>query len=164
LFSGWDALVLDSSALRSDPHVGATFGAHRAEFFLLGRLLTVVYAVLSVPLIYQIGRDAFGIGVALLGALFSTIYPTEVFDKTVRTDSASIFFGMLALWRCLRLLDRPGATNQLLAGAAIGLAIGTKYYLATLVPVLAVVDGFILRRAALRHLDPKATGLGVGVG
>jgi hypothetical protein len=46
----------------------------------------------------------------------------------------------------LRLYERRTLTDQIIAGAAIGLAIGTKYYLGTLVAVLVTVDLLILWR------------------
>lgn len=161
VYHGWYALVHGGSWLRSDPGLETTYRASPAEFHLLGRLLTVVYALLSVLIVYQIGRETFGEDAATIGVLLAALYPTAVFDKMVRTDSASVFFAWLGLWRCLRLYDRPSAANQLLAGAAVGCAIGTKYYLGMLVAVLIIVDALVMWRDVHRR---KAALLGVVVG
>jgi len=149
-FRLWDAAAYGGPLFHADPSLNGRFQSHTAAFCLVARLLTVVYAVASVPIVYQIGTVTAGATGGLIGALFAALHPTEVFGKCVRTDSASLFFGLIALWSCLRLYAHPTWRNQLLAGGAIGLAIGTKYYLGTLVAVLVTVDvSIISRRAAL---------------
>jgi hypothetical protein len=50
-------------------------------------------------------------------------------------ETPSLFFGALAIWLALR--DRPGLIGRLvLAGAAIGLAVATRYLNVVLVPVV----------------------------
>jgi hypothetical protein len=160
----WDTARYDGSLVHGDANLKATVRNHGAEFHLLGRLLTVVYAVLSIPLVYLIGRCAFTEQVAVAAALLSAVYPTAVFDKVVRTDGASLFFGLLGLWLCLRLFERPSVRNQLLAGVAIGLAIGTKYPLGTLVAVLVAVDAAIVwsLRSCAGMVQPALLGCAVG--
>jgi hypothetical protein len=171
IYHAWNAVVHDGSWLHRDASLRTisrpgSGDARLPEFHLIARLLTVAYALLSIVLVYRIGDEIFGRDVALLGALFAALHPTEVFDKRVRPDSASLFFGLLALWCCLRLLRRPTITNQILAGVAIGLAIGTKYYLGTLVAVLLVVDGLMLweRRSQPDHWRAAWLGTAVGLG
>ena len=139
----WHAAAHGGSWWRPDTQLEDQYRTEPAPFHLLGRLLTVVYALLSVPLIYWIGRECFGDTAGLIGALLAALHPTEIFDKQVRTDSASLLFCLLGLWCCLRLYRRPNTTHQLITGAAIGLAIGTKYYLGTLVAPLLVVDATV---------------------
>lgn len=160
----WDAGRYGAPLLHADPTLKATVRNNAAEFHLIGRFLTVVYVLFSVVLVYQIGCDAFSPEVAIAGALFAALYPTAAFDMVVRTDGASLFFGLLSLWRCLRLLERPTLRNQLFAGGAIGLAIGTKYYLGTLVAVLATVDAAIVWRdwAGTRRWRPTIQACALG--
>jgi hypothetical protein len=147
----WNAGMHGGRWWQPDPRLQTTFGTHAAEFVLLGRLLTVAYALLTLPLIYKIGQACFGEWPAVAGTLLAALHPSEIFNKQVRTDSASQFFAMLALWCCLRLYDRPTMRNQVLTGVVIGLAIGTKYYLGALVAVLIIVDGHILRQDSTQH-------------
>ena len=160
IFHVWNGVAHGGSLLHANPNVQSRFKSEPGEFYLLARLLTVAYAVASVPLVYLIGRPAFGDTGALIGALFAALHPTEVFDKRVRTDSASLFFGLLGLWGCLRLYERRMLADQIFAGAAIGLAIASKYYLGTLVGVLVVVDLLIWwRQRTARVWIGAAAGL-----
>src|SRR5207253_1016019 len=81
--------------------------------------------------------------------------------QLVRTDTACFFFALLALAACLRLLDDASPGRQLLAGAAVGLAIATKYSLAALLPVLLVADMLTLR--STRRRDDGWLGVALGL-
>jgi 4-amino-4-deoxy-L-arabinose transferase-like glycosyltransferase len=48
--------------------------------------------------------------------------------QLVRTDAAGMFFGMLALWACVRLRDAPTARRHVATGVAIGLAVASRYF------------------------------------
>jgi hypothetical protein len=77
----------------------------------------------------------------------------------VRTDSAGVFFTVLALLLIMRILERPSLIRHALAGTAIGLGIASRYFLVTLVPVL-IVAGVI----AMRRRTPRATARGIAAG
>jgi 4-amino-4-deoxy-L-arabinose transferase-like glycosyltransferase len=141
----WNFVAYHGSLLRPDPDVRAAFRANFGQFYLLGRLLAIAYAVLSLPLVYAIGRRVFNTRVALIATGLSALTPIAVAHaQMVRTDSAGTFFTMLSLWLYLRIYDQPTLRNQLLAGAAIGLAIATRYFMVTLVFVLLLVDAIVL--------------------
>lgn len=164
IFRIWKVALYGGALLPPDPQLQALLDSSPAEFHLLGRVLGVVYALLSVLLVYRVGRIAFGEETAVIGSLLAALCPTEIFDKMVRTDSASLLFCLLALWCCLRLAAQPSAKNQILAGTAIGFAIGTKYYLAVLVGVLALVDGVLLWRQVTQGGNITAALLSALVG
>jgi hypothetical protein len=165
LYRTWHAVVHRGMFFHPDPNLQGTFDSNPGEFYLLGRLLTVAYAVMSIPFVYQIGRRAFGERAGLIGLWFSMLPPVAVAHaQVVRTDSAAVFFGMLSLWLCLRVYDRPTTGNHIVAGLAVGLSIATRYFMVALIPVLLAVDGLILRRQASRSGVPKDTWLGVGAG
>ena len=141
----WNFVAYYGPLLRPDPDVRAAFDANFGEFYLLGRLLAVAYAVLSLPLVYALGRRIFNTRVALIATWLSALSPVAVAHaQMVRTDSAGTFFTMLSLWLCLRVYEHPTLRNQLFAGAAIGLAIATRYFMITLIFVLLVVDAIVL--------------------
>jgi 4-amino-4-deoxy-L-arabinose transferase-like glycosyltransferase len=126
----------------------AAFDADFSQFYLIGRIVAVLYATLSVPLIYLVGRKAFGAKAGLIGAWLCIFNPLILWHtQVVRTDSAAMFFGMLSLWRILEAYDRPSARNQVLAGVAIGLSISSRYLMGILVLPLLVVDLALLRQA-----------------
>lgn len=154
----WHAVTHGGSLFQPDPNLQAAFDASQSEFYLLGRFLSIAYAVMSVPLVFQVGRQAFGEGVGLIGSWFWVLSPIAVGHATlVRTDSTSTFFGLLGLWACLRVYQRPDIRNQVVAGLALGLAIASKYYLVALTVVLLAIDGLILwREFTLTHTLRKA--------
>jgi len=161
----WHAVAHHGMLFRPDPNLQGTFDSSPSQFYLLGRLMTIVYAVMSIPFVYQVGRRAFGERVGLIGAWLSVLCPIAVTHaQTVRTDSAGAFFGVLGLWLCLRLYDRPTIGNQIMAGLAVGLGIATRYFMVALIPVLLAVDGLVLRRQASRLGKLKATWLGISAG
>jgi hypothetical protein len=143
----WSVLGRPASLLRYHPVMQTRFASDPGPFFLLGRLLSIGYALLGLTLVYVLGRHAFDESIGLIGCWFAALDPMALdLAQMVRTDSAACFFGLLALWRCLALYDHPSARNHCLAGAAIGLGMATRYFLVTLVPVLALVDVAILWR------------------
>ncbi|MBI4319490.1 MAG: glycosyltransferase family 39 protein [Chloroflexi bacterium] len=153
----WNALAHGGRWLGPDTGIQTTFEAWPSEFYLLGRLLTVLYGVMSLPVVYLVGRRAFGERVGLIGASLTVFYPILVqYGQVVRTDTAATFFGLLGLWRCLILYDRLTPRNQVLAGLAIGLAIASRYFMVALIPVFVAVDGAILyRNYVLRLADAR---------
>jgi hypothetical protein len=124
------------------------FRSDPGPFYLAGRSLNVAYALGSLPLLWLIGRRAFSDASALGGVLFAMLCPlTLTHAQMVRTDASGLFFAMLALWACLRVLEDPSARRFIAAGAAIGLAVASRYFLAALLAPLSGASLCVLRRA-----------------
>lgn len=135
------AVVSGGAWIGPEPGLSSAFRSSPALYYMAGRLLCVVFAVSSIPLLYAVGRRSLGVRAALIGCFLYILLPLPTAHaQMVRTDSPGVFFGLLALWSCFRLRSRPTLTIQLLAGAAIGLAIATRYFMVALVPVLLVVN------------------------
>ena len=159
----WDGLFHRGSLVPSDPTQQAKFDPVPSEFFLIGRLLTILYEILSLPLIYLIGRRIFSERVGLIASWLSLLSPFAVdYAKTVRSDSAAVFFGLLAFWLCLRVYDRPSKRNQVAAGIAIGMAIATRYFMIALIPVLLAVNVMRFRQKTSRHEKSNSIWIGRG--
>lgn len=156
-------LVSPGLFLQPDPTLQAVFKASPGEFYLFGRYLTIGYAVASLPVVYQVGRRAFGRPAGLIGAGLAILPVVAVaHSQMVRTDSAATFFGLLSLWWCLKACDRPTLSRFTLAGVMIGLAIATRYFMVALVPVLLVAGGlaWLQKRINLGALG-RAASLGL---
>jgi 4-amino-4-deoxy-L-arabinose transferase-like glycosyltransferase len=134
------ALVRVRHALVGDGTIQETWNADPSPFFVLGRLLMVALAVASVPLVYAVGRRVGPVAGLVASWLIATYPMVMQAAQVVRTDAGSLFFTTLALWLCLRVLERGTTAATLLAGGAIGVAIGTKYYLVALVGVQLAVS------------------------
>ena len=147
-----------------DTGIQASLESDPEDFYLTGRFLVIFYTVAAIPFVYLVGRRAFGERVALIGAALSALYPLAVAHaQMVRSDSAAMFFGVLALWLCLRVYSRPTLSNQIWAGLAIGLAISTRYFMIALMPVLLAANLLALRRDIDRGIVAASLAAGAGL-
>jgi 4-amino-4-deoxy-L-arabinose transferase-like glycosyltransferase len=135
----------------------ASFVVDRGPYLLLARLVSVAFGTASVYLVFRLGRDAFGVTVGLLAALFLAVTPLHVqYSKIAVTDVTATAFGLAAL-----VLLYGAATGRgrrwLVAGALVaGLATGTKYNLGALVLPATVAAVYACRD------DVRAAGLARG--
>lgn len=144
IYFGWNAIFYGDS----ERALMERYTANPTQFFMLGRLLTVAFASLSVPLVYHLGRRAFDRRVGLWGAWLATLpLILKSFSQIARDDIAATFFGLLALYFCLQLTWQPSRKLQVQTGLAIGLAIATRYFMALLGPVwgLSTLAGLAAR-------------------
>lgn len=157
-------LVSSGVFLQPDPTLQVAFKASPSEFYLFGRYLTIGYAVAGLPLVYHLGRQAFGRPAGLIGAGLATLPVIAVaHSQMVRTDSAATFFGLLSLWFCLKVYDRPTLSRFTLAGLSIGLAIASRYFMVALFPLLLAAAGPAWRRKHT-EADRRRVWPGLGLG
>jgi hypothetical protein len=151
LYRASDVLVHGAPLLGPDRPLLERFRADPGFFYLAGRVMNVGYAVASLGLLFLVGRKAWGERVALAGVLLAALCPLPMAHaQLARTDAAALFFEMLALFLCLRLLEVPSRGRHLAAGAAIGLAVASRYFLAAL--LLPFLASSLLRGGARRAL------------
>ena len=145
VFHLWNVAFYDTTLFQAASAFQERYEADWSEFILLGRLLTVAFAMLSIPLVYQLGRLAFNELVGLVGAWFA-IMPLilKSFAQLVRDDITATFFGLLSLYFCLHIYLNPNLSNQIKAGIAIGLGIATRYFMATLLPVFVLANFMVM--------------------
>lgn len=135
-----------------------------ADFFLLGRLLSAVYGVFLVMAIYLLGSITMNRIVGLMAAVLLALSPAMIEHSHYATvDVAATFWAVLALVFAVRAAQRSNA-SFLITGIAAGLAVGTKYTAALIVPMLTgliVWDMWRKRLPGWKALDgPKiACGL-----
>jgi 4-amino-4-deoxy-L-arabinose transferase-like glycosyltransferase len=164
LFHAWDALA-HGPLLSSNPALTARLDRSPTTFYVIGRLWTIALSVGALPLLFLVGRRAFNTRVGLIAAAIWAVLPLPVqFGRVVRTDSAGVFFGLLALWLCLRLLDEPRIRWCVLAGLSVGLAVASRYFMVALVPVLVAAAVLPHRGALRRAVGSSAVALASAVG
>jgi 4-amino-4-deoxy-L-arabinose transferase-like glycosyltransferase len=155
-FHVWDAVAHHGPILTSNPAITARFQRSPSEFYVIGRLLAIALAVGALPLLFLVGRRAFNTRVALVAVAIWAVLPLPVhFGRVVRSDSAGVFFGLLALWLCLRLLDETRLWWCVLAGVSVGLAVASRFFMVALIPVL-LVAAVLPHRRALRTATRSA--------
>jgi hypothetical protein len=151
----WHVTARQGMLFRPDANLLLAYQTEPGPFLLLGRLISALYAVLAVPLVYLLGKQAFGRAVGLVGAWFLAWTPILIaHTQVIRDDSATVFFTALSMLLALRVLREPTLRNHALAGAAIGLAVSTKYYLGLLAGLLIAVDFMVMWRR--RQQGPQA--------
>ena len=145
VYSLWHYLVDDVPDFFIAPEMVTYVQPGLAPYYYIGRLLTVFYTLLTLPIAYLIGRRLFNSRVGLLATLLMIFYSVLVFHaQMVRTDSAGMFWGCLSFWLCLLVYDKQTWWAFLLAGLAIGSAIATRYFMVVLIPVFGIVVLYLL--------------------
>jgi hypothetical protein len=160
-----DALAEGDPPLRPHPAALERRRADMTADFLAGRLLVLAHWAASIPLLFVLGRRVFGARAALLGAALAAALPTPLaHGQLARTDLPAVLYTLLALWLAVRVVERPTAGRLLLLGAAIGLAVATRFLLVALLPLLPLAWGLGLwatrRRPGGWALAAPAAGLG----
>lgn len=164
------ALYAANAVANSGPWIGAAPGLpnylerNRGTAILAGRVVSAVYAVLALWLVVLVGDRAFGAPVGIVGGWFALLSPLTLDNASMaRTDGAGLFFGFLAMWALLRLLQEPSRGARVLAGLTLGLAIATRYFLAGLLPLLVVVEVVLAQRAGREGRRPDLAPATLGL-
>jgi len=108
-------------------------------FYVWGRALTAALGTATVWVLYRAGMR-WGRHTALLAAVMFAVMPLHVRESHfVLTDVPVTFFVVVTLLLSLRAHERATGWSFALAGAAAGLAAGTKYNggTAILIPIIA---------------------------
>ena len=121
----------------SAPAVAERLKTDPGSFYLMGRLWAMLFSLGALPLLFAIGRRAFGDLVAFLATASWVVAPLAVeYGRITRTDSVGLFFALATIYLSMRALERPSALRFAAAGAVAGLGVASRYFLATLAVVL----------------------------
>ncbi|HEY5998243.1 MAG TPA: glycosyltransferase family 39 protein [bacterium] len=126
------------------------------QMHVVGRSWSAFFGAMTAPAVYLLARElgARASG-ALLAALWAALLPLSVWESHVAvTDVMMTFWVVVTLLASVRLLRRDRWHDWALAGAALGLATGSKYTAA-----LAAVA--ILLAAALSPVPLRRKALGL---
>lgn len=123
-----------------------TFVTNPTPYYLIGRDVVAACGVVSVYLVYRLGREAFSRPVGLLAALFVAVEPLHVrYSHVAVTDVPASMFGLLALLLFLRAARLRSARTLLFGALAAGLATGTKYNLGMLIVPGVIACWYVYR-------------------
>lgn len=112
--------------------------------YLLARLCNVTYGVLSLWVLFLIGRRIFSPEVGLLAAAALSAFPRHVLSSTqFKPDILVLLLTLVAFHWTLDAAFRPAVRRFLKVGLGVGLAVATKY---TGVGAAIPITGFVLAR------------------
>ncbi|MBK8987831.1 MAG: glycosyltransferase family 39 protein [Chloroflexi bacterium] len=98
-----------------------------SEFIL--RLFSVVWGVLTIPVLYRLAKRVGGHTVGLIGAFLLAVSPFHIwFSQEVRMHTLVVFAITASGWFLLRLADGPSRLNWLGYSASIATAVYTHYF------------------------------------
>jgi 4-amino-4-deoxy-L-arabinose transferase-like glycosyltransferase len=129
--------------------------------FLYGRGVVILFGLVTVVLVYLVGKRLFGHRAGLIAAAFLAFSPTHALHSHFIDPNVLVtFFTLLAFYFAHRIAETGDRTAYILAGLSAGVAISTKYNVAPILVTLPIAH--LMRRAGSR-----ATGgnllLGLGL-
>jgi hypothetical protein len=111
------------------------------EIHLLGRVLSALFDLSTVLLIFLIGRRLYGTRAALLGALFLAASVLDIQQSHFYTvDTFTNVPILLAFWYALDIADRKHWQAFIFAGAMFGLALAGRINIAPFVAVIVAAS------------------------
>ncbi|MGB5889925.1 MAG: glycosyltransferase family 39 protein [Thermoanaerobaculia bacterium] len=120
--------------------------------YLLCRLTQVVMGCLSLFMTFVIGRRLAGSRVGLLAAFLLSIVPWHIRQSVIyKPDILLLLTTLIAFYLSMRAVGRPSLGSYLAAGAAIGLALSSKFNAGPIAIPLTVAALWMARQDR-RHL------------
>ena len=144
----------DDPAGRSTVRASAFWEANRGEFAAISfwaRVPAIGLTLLLGWLIFAYGRTLFGARAALLALALYGVEPTVLaHGRVVHTDLPAALGFFLGAFATHAYLRAPSARRATLLGAAVGVALLTKFSLIVFapLPLLALLIGGLMRRPA----------------
>jgi 4-amino-4-deoxy-L-arabinose transferase-like glycosyltransferase len=121
------------------------------------RMISVLFGVATIPVVYLFVRRHFGALTAFAAAAFTVVFHFHIFmSRDAQNNISSPFFVILVLWLLDRVIDKWRPIDALLAGIAIGLS---QYFYAAnriLVPVAVVYLGYEILAARPRTSEERS--------
>ena len=138
-----------SGQFASTEAFGALYYTDPSSFYLIARLVGAACGVVTVYLVYVVGKRLYGVSSGLLAALFLALCPIHVRDSHFgKVDIPMTCLMVLTAILALEVHRRGRLRDYLLAGAVAGLAASTKYSAGIL--CLNILFAHLLRREAVR--------------
>lgn len=129
---------------------GTPFEGFTLEAFRIMRMFIIAYGLLSILMIYFVGRRLFSTRVGLAAAAVLAVYPQHIRSSLqLKPDMLALLFTLVTLYWTAGAVKNPRLSRFLLVGVGVGLAVSSKYIgLASALPLTfwAVASGFHHRR------------------
>jgi Dolichyl-phosphate-mannose-protein mannosyltransferase len=117
----------------------ARFFQDPTDFYLAGRITSVVFALATLVLLERLASKHFGKTAGRAAALFAAVAYFHVRDSHyLKHDVPAGFLVVLALWSIDRAMDRKTTASIVAAGATMGVSFATHYYMIFLAPAFVL--------------------------
>lgn len=127
-----------------------SFRSNPGPYYLSGRLISVIFSVMTVFLVILITNRIFNRRTALFSGLLLALSPLYVtYSKIIRTDIQATFFLLVSFWYCINILKENHIRDYILAGMFSGVATATKYP-AILIVMVIISAHFLHHKHILR--------------
>jgi hypothetical protein len=137
----WIQFAIELFWKRDNPALPMLFAA---------RMMVVLLGVVFLAALYRLGADVGGRWAGLLSVAFAVLDPNlRAHSRLATTDLGLVVTLTLTLWLWRRWQRRTRWALALLAGAALGLALVSKYTALIYVPALGLVIGLAARSRRL---------------
>lgn len=124
-----------------------------AGLYMVGRMVTLLFAVGCVVVVWGAGCRLFGsVGGAATALLLAAMGLFNVNARYMTADVPMLFWIAMVLWMCTHVLAGGGRKWYLLAGVFLGLAAGTRYQGALAAGVIPAAHVLREPRVKLREL------------
>lgn len=112
------------------------------------RFMVALFGVLSVLLLFLIGRDLLGSArIGLLAALVGAVHPYHIlFTSTVFMESLIVLLVLAVVWMYYKFISTNSASYLILASIFLGAAVATKQTAYMLLPALFVYHFVVFRK------------------
>lgn len=117
-----------------------------AKMFLVGRVMVAMFGVASIFMVYRIAKSLYDDKkIAILSAMFIAILPWHVFLSHIMIpDIPATFWTTVTIFCSVKLFQTKRLKWYVLAGAACGLAAGTKLY--GLISIFAIITAHLISK------------------
>lgn len=151
MFAGVHALGLAPAA----QSMSGLFVLDERWFTWTARAVSVAAGALTMWALYAFGRSLWDRTAGLLAAALLAVLPLHaVYSEAVRVDSLFVLTFVVAFWRIVVLLERPGRASADTAAVCTGLAVAANYNGGLL--VVWLIAALLLRPAGDRRAVPRA--------
>ncbi len=110
------------------------------KFYLVGRLLSALFGLLSIPVCYWLGKKYASGAVGLLTGLFLATLPSHVVhSRYLIVNVPGLFWILVAFFCLLKTLQEGTTKSYVLSGGAIGIALAARLNAGPLLVMLPLV-------------------------
>ncbi|MCX7994197.1 MAG: glycosyltransferase family 39 protein [candidate division WOR-3 bacterium] len=119
------------------------------------RLIAIIEGILTVLLLYFIGKKLYDEKTGIFTAFIFSILPTHVFQSHFFVvDAPAVFWEMLCFYYLVKVVDKNGISKKwfIISGILLGLALGTKYMNLLLIFPFLTINLLSRRKIELKEL------------